>query len=196
MTGLRKHLKRFVLSAVAATLCLAAVNRAPAQDLEPDDTPTKNEVAPKKDANPTARMVNVRMEHNVVVQERKGMRFHLKLQVDNGKGVPMETRIYFYSKSGKPLKGLESDFSDGEGSMCTFVKWTPRFDKADANGTLFMPYNAITPEGQKPGTYTVKFAVNVWCEDVNRYIVAKPHLGEFVLTIGDTKKDNDGGLDD
>jgi hypothetical protein len=118
----------------------------------------------------------VKTEHNVTRDGRKGMYFHLRIEIEKARAMPCQVSAFF-AQNGKWLRGIEKQYSSFEGNMCAFLDFTPKYDKTTLTGSMFMPYQAMVT---KAGNFDLSFVVNVYCTQLKKY-VARPFTGAIVL---------------
>lgn len=87
---------------------------------------------------------NVWVDHNVYEDGVKGMRIHVKFDVEGMKGRNGRVIAYFRYKNGKALEDKNNSYKTTSGKVCTFRNFSPSYDNSTYNDfTLFMPYDEL-----------------------------------------------------
>lgn len=116
------------------------------------------------------------MEHNHVVDKRKGVMIHLKFRVDGFASRPCVATVYFLDSNGKPLVDTNRKYADANGRVASIRKFTPKSAATQYNDfKLFMPYGELHKKGKnKIIFYTTIRSGNT--------VLAKTGKGGFNLT--------------
>ena len=123
------------------------------------------------------------VEHDVRVDDKKGMRIHTSFTVKNNLNVECTLVAHFYHRDGTQLAGadLQGDYSTSDGHVVTYVKVTPRFTSTRySDKTLFIPYQEFHIKGA--GVYLLKFIVFLERYDRRDQILAKSAEFNFKYT--------------
>lgn len=98
------------------------------------NTPIRPEVSFKK----------IWVEHNVYSGGKKGMRIHVKFNINNMKGKRCSAVAYFYDSYGNPLVDLNGSYRTTDGHVSTSNSFCPPYDNAVKNDLiLFLPYSEL-----------------------------------------------------
>lgn len=114
------------------------------------------------------------VEHDVRVDDKKGMRIHTTFTVKNNVNVECTLVAHFYHRDGTQLSGadLQGDYSTSDGHVVTYIKVTPRFTNTRySDKSLFIPYKEFHIKGA--GDYRLKFIVFLERHDRGDQILAK-----------------------
>ncbi len=134
---------------------------------KPETTPAK------KSAVSFAR---VWMEHNRVVNNRKGVMIHLKFSITGYAGKPCSATARFLDEAGKAIADSNGKFVDPNGKVVTVRKFVPKTASTQYNDfTLFMPYGEL----HKKGKNKIIFYVTIRS---GKAILAKTAKRAFMLT--------------
>ena len=117
---------------------------------------------------PSAKIHKIWLEHNVVVNDQRGMRIHTKFDVNNHKGQELELAAYFYDKNGTKLLDDDGLYRSPGGQVGVGSETLiPGFDRTSYNDQiLFMPYEQLDVSVGESGKHHLKFSVNLL--DVSR----------------------------
>ena len=96
-----------------------------------------------------ASIEKVWVEHNVINNGVKGMKIHVKFQVDNMNGVKGWCIAWFYNTDGTPMKNYAaSDYKTSSDRVGTWTTFTPSYDSSlFSDFELFIPNSEITGRG-------------------------------------------------
>ena len=112
---------------------------------------------------PTGNVEDVRIEHNVTMNARKGMLIHAKISVQNALNKPCRLMATFEYNDGRRLKGTEAAYKDSAGNVVVAKYFTPPYARANyADMQLFMPYEALN---MGSGKAALRFFLDLY--DVN-----------------------------
>lgn len=126
----------------------------------------------------TANIQNVWVEHNQFEDGEKGMRIHVKFDVQNHKSQKGRVSCYFYKGDGTALKDTNGYYKTNDGNVSCGKDFTPSYDDSIYEDfKLFMPYNELHTN-RVSGAY--KFYVIVW--GLNSYNLAESDWQDFTMT--------------
>ena len=99
------------------------------------------------------------LEHNVRINEQKGMRIHARFTVRNNSNVRCRMLAQFYRQDGTPLpSATQGSYRTSENQVYTFENFTPNQAVTEyADMSLFIPYSAFNI--RLSGLYRLKFIV-------------------------------------
>ena len=107
-----------------------------------------------------ATIQNIWVDHNVHENGLKGIRIHVKFNVNNMKGKTGQVAAYFYFQEGKPLKDLDRNYRSSDGQVSVSEDFTPGYQGTLYNDfTMFIPYDQLHMNN---GEYDLKFEVLIW----------------------------------
>ena len=110
---------------------------------------------------PKARVQKIWVDHNQFEDEVKGMRIHVKFDVDHFKGHKGRVSAYFYKKNGDALKDFNESYRTTGGMVSVGKNFTPSYVNAIYNDfKLFMPYQELHVRGK----HDLKFRARVFSE--------------------------------
>ena len=112
---------------------------------------------------PKGKFHQVWVDHNIEQNGRKGMRIHVKFDVDNVKDVSCRATAYFYFSSGSKLKSKSnSSYNTSNGYVCVGKGFTPTYEGAIYEDfVLFMPYGELN---MADGEHSLKFYIALYIE--------------------------------
>jgi hypothetical protein len=111
--------------------------------------------------------VDVRVEHNVEQNARKGMLIHAKFNVQNALNKPSRLVAEFQYNDSRPLKGNEEAYQNAEGDAITVKDFSPKYARASyADFKLFMPYAALN---MGSGKANLRFRLSILDVNAKRY---------------------------
>lgn len=126
----------------------------------------------------TANIQNVWVEHNQYKDGEKGMRIHVKFDIQNHKSKTGRVSCYFYKADGTALKDTNGYYKTNDGNVACGENFTPGYDDTIYEDfKLFMPYSELHT-GYVSGAY--KFYVAVW--GLNSYNLAESDWQDFTMT--------------
>jgi len=112
---------------------------------------------------PKARIQEVWVDHNQYQDSVKGMRIHVKFNVDNFKDAKGRVVAYFYKENGQPLKDTNGSYYSASGDVATGRNFQPDYLKAIYNDyTLFIPYKELH---LARGKHNLKFYIRIFKSD-------------------------------
>ena len=107
---------------------------------------------------PEARVQKVWVDHNQYQGLVKGMRIHIKFEVDNFKGAWGSVNAYFYQKNGDPLKDTNQIYNTTSGNVAVGGSFRPGYvNTLYEDYSLFMPYQELHLSGK----HNLKFRIQV-----------------------------------
>ena len=106
---------------------------------------------------PSARIGNVRVDHNVTSNNRTGMDIHTDFFINDFDGGYGEVSIYFFYKDGTPVMDENGAFKTPDGTVGVADRFLTNGDTARySDFTIFMPYDEILTAS---GKHDLKFKV-------------------------------------
>lgn len=138
-------------------------------------TETTAENTPK-----SASISNVWVDHNVIVNGRKGMRIHVQFSVKNMLYRTGKVAIYFYNDANStPLKDYNGSYCATDGNVAYHENYTPSYADCEySDFKLFMPTEELHCTSN--GTYDLKFTISI-LDDQNK-VLTKSSWTKFTLT--------------
>ena len=107
---------------------------------------------------PEAHVQKVWVDHNQYQNSIKGMRIHVRFDVDNFKGYQGSVVAYFYDKNGEPLKDTNQNYNTTGGNVSVGDSFRPPYDNSIYKDyPLFMPYRELHLSGK----HNLKFRIQV-----------------------------------
>ena len=108
---------------------------------------------------PKAHIQKVWVDHNQYEDGLKGMRIHVKFDVDNFKGREGRVNAYFYTKNGDALKDFNESYRTKSGKVSVGKRFTPGSVNAPYNDfQLFMPNYELHVRGK----HDLKFRIQIF----------------------------------
>ena len=103
---------------------------------------------------------NIWVDHNVSDSYGvKGMRIHVKFEINGMLNRAGEAAAYFYYSNGSPLRDKNNSYCTSDGCVATHVNFTPNYENCTFNDlTIFMPYN----EMHLSRTTSCYFTISIW----------------------------------
>ena len=121
-------------------------------------TPVRTTDTPN--AAPEVRVEKIWVDHNQYQDSLKGMRIHVKFDVDNFKDTPGRVVAYFYKKNGDPLKDTNEKYNTTVGTVSTSRNFQPRYVNSVYNDfKLFIPYKELH---MARGKHNLKFRIRIF----------------------------------
>ena len=100
------------------------------------------------------------MDHNQYQNSVKGMRIHVKFEVNNFKGAAGTVNAYFYQKDGDSLKDFNGQYKTKIGQVSVGEGFTPRYvNSTYEDFKLFMPYQELHIAR---GKHNLKFDIQIF----------------------------------
>lgn len=132
----------------------------------------------------SATIEKIWVDHNVTVNNLKGMRIHVKLNVYHKKDEKVKVLAYFSFKSGTPLKDFNDSYSTTSGNVSVSKSITPSYDSSTFNDvSFFMPYNELHMSCKTPGkAYSLYFEVQLHSTGSDEFIHKEPKKYFFNYT--------------
>lgn len=94
--------------------------------------------------NITASVEKIWVDHNVFENGVKGMRIHLKFNINGMLNKTGRAIAYFYYNNGNPLKDTNNRFYSVDGNVSVGEDFTPNYERCTFNDlTIFMPYSEL-----------------------------------------------------
>jgi hypothetical protein len=157
-----------LLSMISLIILGGLLPIAAAAQQNPPNAP--NAGGPKNAPNagaPAGQFLDVRVEHNVELNARKGMLIHAKFNVQNALNKPSRLVADFQYNDGRPLKGNEVAYQNAVGDAITVKDFSPTYARASyADFKLFMPYAALN---MGSGKANLRFRLSMFDVNANRY---------------------------
>ena len=111
----------------------------------------------------SASISNVWVDHNVYENGVKGMKIHVKFDVNGMLNKKGQIAAYFYNSNGNPLKDSNNSYCSVDGNVSAGSSFTPNYENCRFNDfTIFMPYSELHltyPSGNSISCY---FMVTIW----------------------------------
>ena len=152
-------------------------------DTEKKTTTHRNPVRTTTDtpnAVPKARIQKVWVDHNQYQDSIKGMRIHVKFDIDNFKDTKGRVSAYFYTKNGDPLKDTNRSYYTTSGNVSTGRNFQSDYLKLIYNDcTLFMPYKELH---LGRGKHNLKFYIRIFKSDTRDALSDKSDWVHFTAT--------------
>lgn len=112
---------------------------------------------------PMGRVENVWVNHNVLDNNIKGMKIHVRFNVQNSLREECRVAVFFYLASGEVLKDFNGQYKSDSGEVAAYASFTPGYVNATYHDlTIFMPYDELHMSN---GNYNLKFKVNLYRHD-------------------------------
>jgi hypothetical protein len=133
-----------------------------------------------------AQINNVKTEHNVYQNGRKGMKVHVNFNVKNHQGSPLRVAAYFRWQSGHPLGDENGAYRAVDGQVATGEVVTPGYESTNFNDfVLFLPYEEL--DIKQPGIHWLKYRVRLYSMKSNSFIEAFHRPIEFEYSLDPLK---------
>ena len=130
--------------------------------------------------NPSARILKVWVDHNQFEDGVKGMRIHVKFEVDKLKGGKGSVNAYFHYKNGNPLKDFNEKYRTTNGKVSCGRHFQPGYvNTTYEDFKLFMPYRELH---MKAGKYDLKFNVQIFDEGTGQSLSSSSDWVHFTYT--------------
>ena len=111
-------------------------------------------------AAPKSHIFKIWVDHNQYQDSVKGMRIHVKFDVDNFKDTKGRVVAYFYTKNGDPLKDTNRSYNTTSGNVSTGSNFQSRYVNAIYEDfKLFMPYQELH---LARGKHNLKFQIKIF----------------------------------
>lgn len=110
---------------------------------------------------PKAHIQKVWVDHNQYQDSVKGMRIHVKFDVDNFKDTKGRVVAYFYTKNGNPLKDTNGSYktTTGDVSAVSHIFQPSYVNTVYQDFKFFMPYQELH---MARGKYNLKFYIRIF----------------------------------
>jgi hypothetical protein len=120
--------------------------------LESDPIPFTYRLGPPM---PTGGLEDMWVDFDVFEDGQKGMRIHLKIQVQNLEDRECRSVVWFYREGGGALEDQNGEFNTVDGKVSVGKDFIPDFSHSMySDFSLFLPYSELHLE---PGTHYLKF---------------------------------------
>jgi hypothetical protein len=127
---------------------------------------------------PRGKFHKIWVDHNFGSGSTKGMRIHIKFEVDNLKDVSCRVIAYFHFQSGIKLKSNEnSSYRTSDNQVCVGSNFEPSYNESTYNDfPLFIPYSEFGISST--GIHELKFEVSLYVKKTNHFF-AQSHWVYF-----------------
>lgn len=120
----------------------------------------RNAQKPSTQTPKSAKFENVWVDHNVHEGGVKGMRIHLRFDVNGCQGLDVKAVAYFYYKSGQALKDTNKAYRTVTGEVSVSQKLNLPYVNSHYNDlVIFMPYDELH---MAKGHADLKFNVQIY----------------------------------
>ncbi len=111
-------------------------------------------------SNVTGTIRKVWVDHNVSDSYgNKGMKIHIKFDINGMLNKRGQTAVYFYYTNGNPLKDTNERFCTLDGNVATQVDFTPNYENCTFNDlSIFMPYSEL----HQSKSASCFFTISIW----------------------------------
>jgi hypothetical protein len=117
---------------------------------------------------PRGKVQEIWADHNVYEYGEKGMRLHIKFDVDNLKGEDCQVIVYFYYQSGKALKDFNDSYCTYDGSVSVSDNFIPSYESSVYNDfKIFMPYDELH---MGDGKHNLKCNVRLFAKSLDVFV--------------------------
>ncbi len=111
--------------------------------------------------NAAARIKKVWIEHNVYQNSIKGMKIHVRFDVDNMRNCTGRVVAYFYHQGGTALRDANNSYRTTSGEISCGESFTPSYINTAYNDfVLFMPYSELHCTSYS--RYNLRFFVSIF----------------------------------
>ena len=125
------------------------------------ETESKRLLVRERKTGPKAKIHRVWIEHNAYENRQKGMRIHIKFNVENLRGKTIEVSAYFYYQDGKGLKDFDGRYKTKDGKVVLHKRLQPKYDNTRWDGLqLFIPYDQL--HMSRNVKHNLKFNIIIW----------------------------------
>ena len=108
---------------------------------------------------PSAQIKFVSVNHNIRIDDSKGMDIHVGLEIRDLLGEKVEISTKFFTSEGEPLKGYDHRYIDEEGCVAINQDFIPPYHiSIYPDFDLFIPYKALYRE---KGQHELMFKVSI-----------------------------------
>ena len=115
-------------------------------------------------SNVSASIESIWVDHNVYQDGKKGMRIHIKMNLDNLRGKNCRASAYFYDENGTALVDRNDDYCTTDGKVSCGRNFSPSYDSSTfSDFELFMPYSELHLSSYR----SLKFSVSLWNRSVS-----------------------------
>jgi len=114
------------------------------------------------DAYAFAEITNISVEQDIEENGERGMNIKTSFKVINHLNKPGQLAAYFYfdSASNRPLKDFNGQYRDADGNVAMGQGFTPGYNDAEFDLTLFFPYSELHVKSGKK--HNLKFYLAIW----------------------------------
>ena len=118
----------------------------------------------------TAEIKEVKVDHNVYVDGKKGMNIHVNFSIDNCMDDQCDALAYFYYANGSPIKDTNSSYNTADGNVVGSKSFKPGYPKTTYNDLIiFMPYSEIHST-TTTGTVAMYFLVELYSYTAKQFV--------------------------
>lgn len=131
----------------------------------------------------TANIESVTVEHNVYKDNIKGMKIHVKFDVQNCKSESCGCIAYFYYENGNILENnnISDTYKTSNGHICVMTKFTPGYDNTTYSDlVLFIP-NYVLTDSATTGAKSFYFSVRLYNFSLKDFIENKSYKVTYSL---------------
>lgn len=131
----------------------------------------------------TANIESVTAEHNVYKDNIKGMKIHVKFDVQNCKSESCGCLAYFYYENGNKLenKSISDTYKTSDGHICVVTEFTPGYDNTTYSDlVLFIP-NYVLTDSATTGAKSFYFSVRLYNFSSKNFIDNKSYKVTYSL---------------
>jgi len=121
---------------------------------------------------------NIWIDHNVSDSYgNKGMRIHVKFDINGMLNRTGQAAAYFYYANGNPLRDTNGSNRTSDGNVATHVNFTPNYENCTFNDlSIFMPYTEL----HLSQTTSCYFTISIWNGNTE---VAQSGTNSFQITF-------------
>ena len=115
----------------------------------------------------TGTIKDITMEHNVVQDDKKGMKILVDFSLQNMRGTDGVCAIYFCYDNGDKVMGVTEEYRVSDGQASIWEKINPRYDDTIyTDFEMFIPYSELNvPKGK----HDLKFRCRIWEKSSGTY---------------------------
>ena len=110
-----------------------------------------------------ATVKGVRLERDAMRNGKKGLAFHLSMEIGRAKGKRASVRLRLLDQSDRPMPAADRIYSTSDGHMQVAVEVAPSDDTASFQDlALFLPYSQFPAGGR--GRKEFHYEINIFCD--------------------------------
>lgn len=129
----------------------------------------------------TAKIESVNVDHNVIKDGVKGMKIHVKFNIQNCKGENCRCIAYFMYEDGKPVKDTNNQYKDAGGNVSTGADFSPGYDNTTYKDLELWIPNEELHINTSSGKVNCYFLVQLYDFDISEFVEASYKVS---FTIG------------